>query len=162
MTAADLAPQDSSNKSKARLRLWLRLLKAQRMVEAELRERLRIEFGSTLPRFDVLSALYRSENGLRMSELSSELMVSNGNVTGIVDRLVDDGTVVRLPVDGDRRAMRVRLTEKGSLYFRKLAAEHERWVSELFVDFDEQEAAGLASTLQLITDRSESERKAAR
>lgn len=160
MTVADLAPQDSGGKSKARLRLWLRLLKAQRMVEAELREKLRVEFGSTLPRFDVLSALYRSKAGLRMSELSSELMVSNGNVTGIVDRLVEDGTVVRVPVDGDRRAMRVRLTDKGLDYFSKLAAEHEQWVSELFVDFDEQQSADLASTLQVITDKSANEGKA--
>ena len=140
------------NKSKARLRLWLRLLKAQRRVEAELREKLRTEFGSTLPRFDVLSALNRSPEGLRMSELSEVLMVSNGNVTGIVERLVADGAVIRVPVDGDRRAMRVRLTDKGSAYFAKLAAEHEGWVSDLFCMFDAPEAERLASRLNSISD----------
>ncbi len=138
--------------SKARLRLWLRLLKAQRLIEAELREKLRTEFGSTLPRFDVLSALYRTKTGLKMSELSNVLMVSNGNVTGIVDRLVDDGAVVRVPVDGDRRAMRVRLTDQGLGHFQKLAHEHESWVSELFAMFDEPQAEDLASNLHRVTD----------
>ncbi|MEX0347645.1 MAG: MarR family winged helix-turn-helix transcriptional regulator [Rhizobiaceae bacterium] len=137
---------------KARLRLWLRLLKAQRLIEAELREKLRIEYGSTLPRFDVLAALHRAERGLKMSELSDELMVSNGNVTGIVDRLVEDGTVVRVPVDGDRRAMRVKLTDEGRNYFRKLADEHEGWVSDLLAMFDEGTAEELAARLHTIAD----------
>ncbi len=137
---------------KARLRLWLRLLKAQRLIEAELREKLRIEYASTLPRFDVLAALHRAERGLKMSELSDELMVSNGNVTGIVDRLVDDGTVVRVPVDGDRRAMRVKLTDQGRDYFRKLAGEHEGWVSDLLAMFDEDSAEELAARLHEIAD----------
>lgn len=152
MTAVDRDEQCRNSASKARLRLWIRLLKAQRRVEAELRDKLRTEFGSTLPRFDVLSALFRAREGLRMSELSEVLMVSNGNVTGIVDRLVEDGTVVRLPVDGDRRAMRVRLTSKGNDYFLKLAAEHECWVSELFGMFDESQAEELASKLQAIPE----------
>ena len=77
--------------SKERLRLWLRILSAQRVIENEVRERLRVEHDTTLPRFDVMAALYRNEEGLKMSELSGELRVSNGNVTGIVDRLVNDG-----------------------------------------------------------------------
>ncbi len=81
--------------SKARLRLWLRILSASRLIEAELRERLREDCDTTLPRFDVLAALYRSGDGLKMSELSGVLMVSNGNVTGIVDRLAIEGLVVR-------------------------------------------------------------------
>ena len=75
--------------SKERLRLWLRILSAQRVIENEVRERLRVEHDTTLPRFDVMAALYRNEEGLKMSELSGELRVSNGNVTGIVDRLHD-------------------------------------------------------------------------
>ena len=80
----------SNNGSKARLRLWLRLLQSTRKIEAELRDRLRVNFSVTLPRFDVLAALYRKPEGMLMSELSRFLMVSNGNVTGIIDRLVAD------------------------------------------------------------------------
>ena len=77
--------------SKMRLRLWLKILKASKFIESELRERLRIEFETTLPRFDVMAALYRAEKGLKMNALSGVLKVSNGNVTGIIDRLVNDG-----------------------------------------------------------------------
>jgi DNA-binding MarR family transcriptional regulator len=138
--------------SKARLRLWLRILKVSRLMEAELRERLRTRFDTTLPRFDVLAALWRARDGLKMSELSGVLRVSNGNVTGIVDRLASDGMVVRVPVEGDRRAMSVRLTERGEAEFARLAAEHEAWVSELLGTVSAADAARLAATLQAVGD----------
>ncbi|MEN8891985.1 MarR family winged helix-turn-helix transcriptional regulator [Planktotalea arctica] len=122
--------------SKERLRLWLRVLKTNRLIEAELRERLRLEFGTTLPRFDVMSALYRNPKGMKMSELSRMLMVSNGNVTGIVDRLREDSHLLREAVPGDRRAVRVRLTAKGIIEFEKQASAHEGWVSELLSGLD--------------------------
>ncbi len=143
-----LAPEPAS---KARLRLWLRLLAAQRVIENEVRERLRVEHDTTLPRFDVMAALYRSEAGLKMSELSGELRVSNGNVTGIVDRLVNDGLIVRSPVPGDRRAMLVRLTQKGRETFAGMAAEHEGWIDELLGAASADEAAMLAGRLHDIT-----------
>lgn len=117
--------------SKQRLRLWLRLLRATRFLEGELRERLRVSYGVTLPRFDVLAALFRFEAGMTMTELSRLLMVSNGNVTGIVERLVKDGHVVRVPDQQDRRATLVRLTAKGRTFFEEMAETHEGWVDEL-------------------------------
>jgi DNA-binding MarR family transcriptional regulator len=126
--------------SKQRLRFWLRLLKLQRHTEAVLREKLRAEFGTTLPRFGVMAALHHHERGLRMSALSSFLKVSNGNVTGIVDRLVLDGHVMRVPVKGDRRAMVVRLTKKGRDEFSQMASVHEDWVNELLAELSPDEA----------------------
>ena len=134
--------------SKARLRLWLRLLKATRRIEAELRENLRREFATTLPRFDVMAALSRHEGGLKMSALSGELKVSNGNVTGIVDWLAGNGMVVRVPVPGDKRVSMVRLTEKGREAFARQAAAHELWVSRLLEGFDADEAAELGACLE--------------
>jgi len=142
-----------STASKARLRVWLRILKVSRMIERELRERLRVEFDTTLPRFDVMAALYRAEKGLNMSELSGVLRVSNGNVTGIVDRLVTDGLIVRVPVEGDRRAMIVRLTKKGRTHFSQLAEAHEGWVSELLRSVDAHEAEKLSAQLGSIGSR---------
>jgi len=141
--------------SKARLRLWLRLLKASRHIEAELRERLRVEFGTTLPRFDVMAALHRSSAGLRMSGLSGVLKVSNGNVTGIVDRLVADGLVVREKVPGDRRAFVARLTSAGRAEFERQAAAHERWVDELLADVEPPRARRLSSLLDDVSRSSE-------
>jgi DNA-binding MarR family transcriptional regulator len=133
--------------AKQRLRAWLRVLKLQRQMESALRDRLRTTFNTTLPRFDVLAALDHHGEGLRMSELSSWLKVSNGNITAIVDRLVEDGLVVRVPVEGDRRAMLVRLTRKGSTAFKQMADEHEGWVNELLGGLPSQEAAQLVLLL---------------
>ncbi len=145
--------------SKSRLRLWLRLLKAQRSIESTLRDRLRAEFSTTLPRFDVLAALDRAKDGLRMSELSSVLKVSNGNVTGIIERLVEDGQVERIPVPGDRRAMQVRLTEKGRKNFAIMAAAHEGWVSELLTPFERTEAETLCSAFEALNNKLDQERE---
>jgi len=134
--------------SKTRLRLWLRILKTSKLIENEIREKLREEFDSTLPRFDVMAALYRVEAGLRMSDLSSVLRVSNGNVTGIVDRLVSDGLIVRVPVDNDRRAMIVRLTNAGRELFQRMAAKHESWVNEILGGLTTAEATRLMATLE--------------
>ena len=141
------APITSAD-GKGRLRLWLRLLRATRLIEAEQRERLKAEFDTTLPRFDDKAALARAPDGMMMGEISRFLLVSNGNVTGIVDRLVSDGLVARAARDGDRRAFIVRLTEAGAAQFKAMAAAHERWIDALLADVDPDEAAHLAGTLR--------------
>ena len=138
--------------SKARLRLWLRLLRTQRAIEAELRERLRVDFGVTLPRFDVMAALYRNEDGMIMSELSRFLMVSNGNVTGIIDRLESDGQVIRSQRDGDRRTSFVRLTPKGRAAFEAMATVHESWVDDILGRYSPREATELSAQLARFKD----------
>ena len=126
--------------SKQRLRLWLHILRATRAIEAELRERLRVQFATTLPQFDVMAALYREEGGLRMTELSRRLLVSNGNVTGIVERLVNDGLIARESAASDRRSFLVRLTPKGEADFGEIAKAHQDWVNGILADFDAQES----------------------
>ncbi|PBC00973.1 MarR family transcriptional regulator [Mesorhizobium sp. WSM3860] len=133
---------------KDRLRLWIRLLRASRTIEAELRERLKKEFDTTLPRFDVMAALYRSPEGMLMSDLSRFLLVSNGNITGIVDRLVSEGLVTRARRNGDRRTSMVRLTDEGAKSFAAIAAAHENWVGELLGNVSEDEARRLTGMLK--------------
>ena len=147
----DIRPAEQG--SKQRLRLWLRLLAVTRKIEAELRERMRTEFDSTLPRFDVMAALSRNEQGLRMSALSGVLRVSNGNVTGIVDRLAEDGLVMRVPVAGDRRATLVRLTAKGADVFARQAAEHEGWIDAMLAELRADEARSYAARLRTLAQR---------
>lgn len=141
--------------SKQRLRVWLKMLAAQRGIETRLRERLRLDHDSTLPRFDVLSALDRYRDGLRMSDLSARLKVSNGNVTGIVERLVSEALVERVAVDGDRRAMRVRLTEAGIARFAAMAADHETWVNEMMAGVSATELDSLIDLLDRMGEHSE-------
>ena len=134
--------------SKEKLRLCIRLLRASRIIESELRERLGREFDTTLPRFDVMAALYRVPDGMLMSDLSRFLLVSNGNVTGIVDRLVAEGLVQRGQRNGDRRTSIVRLTRSGKDSFKAMAAAHERWVGELLADVTKSDARQLTSMLK--------------
>lgn len=152
MSEAARSTAPAADASKARLRLWLRILGVSRQIEGEVRERLRNRFDTTLPRFDVLSVLYRSAEGMKMSELSNALRVSNGNITGIVDRLAADGLVVRVPVEGDRRATTVRLTAKGLQSFEQLAAAHEAWVDELLGSVTPAEAEWLNTRLRAVRD----------
>ena len=148
MVSAPLSQPGISRDSKERLRLWIRLLRASRTIEAELRERLKKEFATTLPRFDVMAALYRAPEGMLMSDLSRFLLVSNGNVTGIIDRLVSEGLVLRARRNGDRRTSMVRLTEAGVAQFSTIAAAHESWIGELLGNVSEDETRRLAAMLK--------------
>jgi len=138
--------------SKERLRLWLKLLKASDLVEAEIRRRLRRQLNSTMPRFDVMSALERAPEGLKMSEISKRLRVSNGNITGIVDKLTEEGLALRLAVPGDRRANLVRLTTRGRKVFIEQAAIHESWINEILGGLDADDVAGMILRLDHLTN----------
>lgn len=157
MVAAPLSAKLAPNPSKERLRLWIRLLRASRTIESELRERLRVGFNTTLPRFDVMAALYREPEGMLMSDLSRFLLVSNGNVTGIVDRLVTEGLVLRAKRNGDRRTSFVRLTKAGRETFLRMAEIHEGWVNELLSGIREEDARRLASMLGTFSSNWEGE-----
>lgn len=133
---------------KERLRLWIRLLRVTHIVESELRDRLKREFDTTLPRFDVMAALYRERGGMLMSDLSRYLLVSNGNVTGIVERLVSEGLIVRARRDEDRRISIVRLTSNGVQRFERMARAHEGWIAELLGGLSDEEARQLSEMLR--------------
>jgi DNA-binding MarR family transcriptional regulator len=123
------------------LRLWLRLLTCSQLIEREVRARLQARFDTTLPRFDLMSQLWRYPDGLKMNELSRHLMVTGGNVTGVVDPLEKDGLVERTPEPADRRAYRVRLTRAGRKAFAEMARAHEGWVVEMLGGLTRKEQA---------------------
>lgn len=133
--------------SKGSLRLWLRLLSCSMVIERRLRTRVEEDFSSTLPRFDVLAALERQPDGLTMSQLSAALLVSNGNVTGIVNRLIDERMVVRTVESGDRRVATVRLTRKGKDTFQRMARAHEHWLDTAFADLSDAQMEQLMKLL---------------
>lgn len=138
--------------SKERLRLWLKLLKSSSMIEDEIRRRLRRDFSSTLPRFDVMSALSRNPEGLKMSQISELLRVSNGNITGIVDKLTEEGLALRVAVPGDRRASLVRLTPKGLEEFSRQAEAHEDWINNMLGDLDARDIEGMNARLDRLVE----------
>jgi DNA-binding MarR family transcriptional regulator len=129
------------------IRLWLRLLATERLVETRSRRLLLEHFGTTLPRFDLMAQLERFPKGLRMNELSQRMMVTGGNVTGITDLLERAGLVERVADPDDRRAWLVRLTRAGRRAFAAMAAEHERWIVEAFAPLTAREMATMAVLL---------------
>jgi DNA-binding MarR family transcriptional regulator len=129
------------------LRIWLRLLTCTQLIEKRVRAGLREQFGTTLPRFDLMAQLERYREGLKMNELSRLLMVTGGNVTAIVDQLEKESLVERLDEPADRRAFRIRLTRGGAKTFAEMARAHEQWVLELLAGLSRREQDELLKLL---------------
>ena len=131
----------------AETRLWLRLLACYNIVEAELRSRLRSDFGSTLARFDVLAQIARPPEGLTMSQLSERLMVTKGNMTDAIGRLEVERLVERRRDEQDARVQRVYLTAAGRRAIEKMLPAHNAWLAELMLEFDRDDLKALDELL---------------
>jgi DNA-binding MarR family transcriptional regulator len=129
------------------LRLWLRLLTCSHLIETHVRKALATQFKTTLPRFDLMAQLERAPDGLQMGELSRRMLVTGGNVTGIVDQLERSGSIVRTEDPQDRRAYRVKLTKEGRRLFLQMAAAHETWIVKLFSGIAKREQRALSESL---------------
>ena len=147
-----VAPVDEAREA---LRVWLRLLSCTNLIERRLRDGLRRNFGSTLPRFDALAQLQQADaegGGMTMSALSRRLMVSNGNITGLVTRLEREGLVRRTVAAGDRRAQLVRLTAAGRRALAAMVPDHARWVTAIFAGLSREERAALHGLIGKLKD----------
>ena len=147
MKTKEKSKESTADHSKESLRTWLRLLSCETVIEQHLRTLLRQNFSITLPQFDVLSELERAGDPLTMSQLSKELMVSNGNVTGVIDRLEKTGFAKRVRAEHDRRVQYIELTSKGRKEFNKMASRHEKWVADLLSDLTMNEMDQLQNLL---------------
>jgi DNA-binding MarR family transcriptional regulator len=135
----------------ASVRIWLRLLTCSNLIERQVRSRLREEFDITLPRFDVLAQLDAAANeavhGLTMSELSRRLLVTNGNLTGLIERLVQERLVSRAALATDRRTQIVRLTAAGRRALHAMTPAHERWIDDLLAELSSNDRTQLHALL---------------
>ncbi|MEO8575136.1 MAG: MarR family transcriptional regulator [Gemmatimonadales bacterium] len=149
--ASSVTGHKSRDDARTSLRTWLRLLACTNLVEREVRGRLRDRFDTTLPRFDVLAQLdaaaRESKAELTMSDLSRRLMVTNGNLTSLVERLVREGLVKRETLATDRRTQIVRLTPLGKRSLDAMTPEHQRWIDSLFADLTPSERTRLYELL---------------
>jgi DNA-binding MarR family transcriptional regulator len=132
------------------LRLWLRLFTTTALIERRLGAALKREFGSSLPRFDLLAQLHRAPDGVRMTALAESLLVTGGNVTWLVRSLEDDGYVVRERPTTDKRAVTVRLTPAGRRHFATMADAHARWVRTLTRPLPPEARRALAEQLRVL------------
>jgi DNA-binding MarR family transcriptional regulator len=105
------------------------------------------EHGISGPQYGVLRILQR-RGPSTMTELSEELLVTAGNVTGLVDRLVRDGLVERQAGRSDRRVVRTRLTDAGRALVEEAAATHHRFLSRLLDGSSEADKKRLLELLE--------------
>jgi DNA-binding MarR family transcriptional regulator len=134
-------------RSKQNLRLWLKLLSYTTIVKRGIATLLKKRCGTTLPRFDFMAELYRSDEVLTMGDISHLLMVSNGNVTGLAAQLERDGLIRRWQLPNDRRTYNVALTDKGRQVFEAAAHDHEQWMSDYMTALDDDEVETLIHLL---------------
>lgn len=151
----DLEARAHSNHPEA-LRLWLRMLTCTQLIEKQVRSGLREEFNTTLPRFDLLSQLERTPQGMKMTELSRRMMVTSGNITPVTDQLVKEGLIERISLPDDRRAWLIRLTAQGRAHFKKMAKLHEAWIVQAFETLSSQEVNNLHALLGRVKQHSKS------
>ena len=115
-----------SSRTRLSLRVHLRIASCRNLLMRESRRSVE-RSGLTLPQFDVLAELARSGHvGFTFGELSRLLLVTAGNLTGIVDRLEADGLVRRAKDPHDRRVVRVVLTAKGRELILRIIPDHAR------------------------------------
>jgi len=146
-------PAHESDGAHLELRIWLRLLSCATRIEKVLNARLRKEFNTTLARFDLLAQLTRKPTGATMSEVSELLMVSNGAITALVQKLEAEGYIHREVDSEDRRTFRLRLSQEGAREFGRMARRHEEWVVALIGELSPVAQSDLLQHLTLLKRR---------
>jgi len=144
---AESQHSDTPPGDRPEIRLWLRLLTCTLLIEGSIRRKLRDGFDVTLPRFDLMAQLQKAPDGMTLGELSRRMMVSNGNLTGLVERLVASNHLDSRPAPNDRRAQIVRLTEEGRREFARMAEEHEGWLGEMMAGLSPSDIESLMRML---------------
>jgi DNA-binding MarR family transcriptional regulator len=129
--------------------VWVRLLDSHNLMLGELRRRLADR--CSMARFDLLANLER-EDGQTPAALSRRMLVTAGNLTGLVDRAERDGVAQRRPDPTDRRLSRVWLTDKGRQLVQSLLPVHAEHVSELMASLDAAERRELRRLLGKLRD----------
>ena len=143
---------DGALDDRGNVRLWLRLLTCTTVIEKRLKRRFADQYGITLPRFDVMAALDRHPEGMTMGQLSQALLVSNGNVTGVVQTLLRDRYLSIAPSPTDGRASIVRLTPLGQECFSGLAEAHHEWVDMMLASLTRDQRTTLFNLLGALKD----------
>lgn len=125
---------------------WMRLARVYDKVQRRTQQHLR-RFGLTAAQFDVLAQVGSAE-GLCQQDLAERLLVTKGNVCGLIDRMEQAGLVVRRPDAVDRRVHRLELTPDGRRLYAEAVPSQERLIAELLECLDQQEQQALHGLLR--------------
>ncbi len=127
-----------SDRERRVLRLWLRLVRTSRRVEAEVSAKMLHSYNTRFVRFDVLSQLYRApDRCLSIGDLGASLLAPSGNISSLLDRMEADGLVARIADPADRRRFLIRLTDRGLATFNDMALANAQWVASAFEAIDD-------------------------
>jgi len=137
-------------------RAWMSLVRCFSSIESILMRFFAKNYNSSLPRYDVLTALAMHPDGWTMGELSELLMVSKGNVTGVIRRLEEDELVIKKTSSVDRRVQSVRISAQGRRLWDKMHADYDAIISSLMKGQSVSDLDALVRVLDQARDAVES------
>jgi DNA-binding MarR family transcriptional regulator len=123
------------------LRIWFRFVRLHRRASSAIAAQLK-PLGLSIPQFDLLSTLTEQE-GLSQQDLAQRLYVTKGNVSGLLDRMVEAGLVERRATPDDRRSNALYLTAKGRDVAEKGIAAQKAYVRSTLGALAPQDLADL-------------------
>lgn len=153
----EITPVPRQRVTREQLELWRTFDRAHahvvRQIEADLVELHRLP----LAWYEVLARLAEAEGRrLRMSELADMVMLSPSGLTRLVDRMVREGLVRRVPAEKDGRGFYAALAEAGNKRLREASETHRRGIRDHVIDqFDDEELAWFGEYLRRIEGRTE-------
>ncbi|MEM1092124.1 MAG: MarR family winged helix-turn-helix transcriptional regulator [Pseudomonadota bacterium] len=135
-------------RGKQALLTWLSLLRTSNRIKKDIDGRLKASFGQSISRFDALSALQRAgAEGIRAGQLSRQMVVSEGNITQLMGKLLRDQLVTKSADALDARVVIYRLSEAGETLFDAMAMEHRQWIENIFDELSDADTAHLQSLM---------------
>jgi MarR family transcriptional regulator, organic hydroperoxide resistance regulator len=140
------------------LRIWFRIIRLNRRATNAVASELKA-LGLSIPQFDLLSTLTERE-GLSQQELAERLYVTKGNVSGLLDRMVEAGLVERRAIPGDRRSNALHLTPKGRDLANQGIEAQRNYVMRTLGTLPAQDLADLERIVLAWRDRARAEEDA--
>jgi DNA-binding MarR family transcriptional regulator len=111
------------------VRTWIQLVRTFNRMERRLEQVLE-RHDLSIPQFDILATL-GFEQGITQQELAERLLVTKGNICGMIDRMEANGWVERRPDPLDRRANRLFLTRRGKTRLGRTTPDEQALVKEI-------------------------------
>ena len=159
MTDRNVKPMQG--RTRESVRTHLRIATCYNLLMREARQRVATRWNLTLPQFEVLAELARADaGGFTFVELSRLLLVTSGNLTGIVDRLEEQRLVQRVPDGKDRRVIRVALTERGRRVTDQMLPAHAADIEEILSFMPRSALTELSELLGRLRDGLHARRRA--
>lgn len=147
-----------NKRTREALLAWLELLRTSNYIKKTVDGKLRSEFGQSISRFDVLSTLERGQrNGVRAGDLSRQMVVSEGNVTQLMSKLLRDGLVLKRNDENDARVVIYSLSDEGLELFTKMAVAHAGWIENIFKELTSDNLTELRGLLDSLPSQSKLE-----